>query len=139
MDKEEKARAWHEVILTFDILISACIVAGAIVFSAMWEGRRLSGSELKHQEQSARQQFTQQMTAGLKGKPVLNGKEREVRGVRITDLRFSSKQDQMLIEFSLAVNPPPEVTGSVIFLSDGFGRFTGQWGTEDRQFRLLIK
>src|SRR6185503_12650171 len=109
MDKEDKARAWHEVVLTFDILISAILIAGAIVFAAMWDGRRMDDAELQKKERMSRVQFVDQMRSAFQGKWKLHGQEHTLRDVKITDIRFSSKQDQILIECVLLCDTPGEI------------------------------
>lgn len=137
--EKEKSKAWHEVLLTFDILIASCIVGGAIVFATVWKEGRLSNTDLQNLERSARNQFLGQMLSALGGKPKIQGQGRTVRSVSISDLRFSTKQDQMLIEFSLMVQPSANINGTVILVNDGFGRFAGQWQMDDKKIDILIK
>src|SRR5262249_41241247 len=98
------------------IIVSACILAAAIVSGALVFSRGSSGHDQRPREESIRRQFAEQLAAALQGKQTLAGQERSVTGVNITDLRYSNRQDQILVEFSIATDPPSPVDGSCILL-----------------------
>ena len=57
----------------------------------------------------------------------------------INDLRYHTKQDLILVEFSLETDPSAGITGSVILCDDGFRRYTAEWGMDAVRVRFLIK
>ena len=122
------------------IIISACIMAAAVITAAsVFSLREPKPADSKPGENFVRQQFSQQLSNALKGKFELSGQERTLKRVRINDLRYHTKQDLILVEFSLQLDPPTNVTGSCILSDDGFRRYTGEWGRENCRVQFLIK
>ena len=119
------------------IIVSACILAGALIAGVIFTHPPQRDS--KPPERVVRQQFTEQLRTGLQGKPVLEGVARTVRRVDITDMRYHTKQDLILVEFSLVTEPPAIITGSIILSDDGFRRYTGEWGKDNCHVKFLIK
>jgi hypothetical protein len=139
MDTETKKSLVHEIVLTFDIIIAACIVAGAIVFAAVFAGKHQAAYGTKIHEGSVKRQFADQMQAVFQLKPVVQGEARTLKRVDITDLRHSIKSDQLLVEFTLMMDPAASINSSCILVDDGFGRYSGQWGRDSAVVQLIIR
>lgn len=122
------------------IIVSACIMAAAVLAGALlFTSREPNPNATKPGESMVRQQFSQQLKAGLKGPFMLLGQERTLKRVDINDLRYHTKQDLILVEFTIYTDPPTNVSGSCILSDDGFRRYTGEWGREGSRVQFLIK
>lgn len=141
MDENTKKSFLHDVALDFGIIIAACIIAGAIIFSALYAGKyyheNAYGRTISEREVS--RQFTDQFKTTFATKPMLDGQPRSLLRIAITDLRYSKKADQVLVEFTLILDPDARINSSCILMDDGFGRYTGQWGRDQIRLNLLIK
>ena len=136
-DPEKKKFILRELVLTFDILLAAGIVAGAIVFSAVIAGRNQPAYGSKIDAASVRRQFIEQVKKAGRGPgPASSG---SVKRVEITDLRHSTRKDQLLIEFTVSTEPGPPVSQSCILVDDGFARYEGYWAWNGQTVHLVVK
>jgi hypothetical protein len=139
LDSSTKKTVFHDIVLDFGLVIAACIVGGAIIGSAYIGRHHTPAYGETISERSVSKQFIEQVSAQFKNNPVVQGQPRTLRRVAITDLRYSKKADQILIDFTLLLDPETRIPGTCILMDDGFGRYTGQWGVDSVRAQLLIK
>ena len=121
------------------IIVSACIVAAAVITGALLFTTHQNGDKnAKPTESVVRQQFAEQLKAALQVQPTVLGTNK-LKQINITDLRYHTKQDLILVEFTIDTVPPVNISGSCILSDDGFRRYTGEWGRDTLRVKFLIK
>ena len=138
-EREKRKSILHEILLTFDILVAACIIAGAIVFSAVFAGRNHPAYGSKIRDASVRRQFIEQVKKAVQGAAPNPGRSGLVKRVEITDLRHSATKDQLLIEFNLVIETGPILSHSCILTDDGFARYEGFWAWNGQTVHFVVK
>lgn len=131
------------------VLFGALVIAAAVLVNGSlerahlesWTGRPIA-EKLPIDRAAVASQFSAGVRTGLIESPNRNyvlGKPREIMEVAVDDVRFSTDDAQMLVDFSLLCADRTALKGSVVLVADDFGVYHGELPIDNKTAPLAIR
>lgn len=118
------------------------IISGAILLNGYFERRsespsssRISKSEI---ESSVIEAFEYTFHTQA-GENVIMGKEREIKEVKVDDIRFSDDRSKIIVDFILLCSDGDSISSGVGLNRDEFGIYRGIWNFGNKKANFEIK